>query len=632
MSTFVTYTYEDHIVNRQNTAELLFMSAFEASAPSLEEAHIVIDPYLINPLSALVLFKTSDALEPTMTIHGKRNERENIVKKFPAGTSHILPVVGLYEGIETKVTITLSNNESKTFFIKAKELPKDINRCLNIMTSMDYFGTDIMILSPAGKNLPIGVDYKGDIRWLLTIPTMFDVKRLRNGNILTGSHRYSRMPYCSVGMFEMTLVGKIVKEYRMPGNYHHDQWEMRDGNLLALSQDYSAGNTTVEDMIELLDRETGKLLRTWDFKDFLPQDQGGSGSQDPHDWFHNNALWVNEDKQEIILSGRHQDAIVCFNYEGNNGKGELKWIIGNPEGWSEDMQKYFFKPVGDVANFDWQYEQHACVWLPDGDVMAFDNGQWRAKSKSNYIKNKDNFSRGVRYRIDTDKMEIEQVWQFGKEWGQDFFSPYICNVEYYADGHYLVHSGGIGSIDGYASDALPAFLDKADPHNEISSKTIEEKDGVLRYYLQVTGNFYRAERLSLYHDGENLPVGAGVILGELDVTPTFDTIPDVEELMEVVPMDIELNIAEEIDKVVLTATFERGSMVMYVLEGSKGDTHGYYINTAAVRFLAMCSGAFLEKKAETQKFNISKLGLSGKYDIKVIINDKKYQTGISIFC
>lgn len=125
------------------------------------------------------------------------------------------------------------------------------------------------------------------------------------------------------------------------------------------------------------------------------------------------------------------------------------------------VDKYFFKPVGDLSKFDWQYEQHACVVCPDGDVMCFDNGQYRAKVKEKYIDNKDNFSRGVRYRIDTDKMEIEQVWQYGKERGQEFFSAYICNVEYYAEGHYMIHSGGIGREDGYASKSLGAFLDMA---------------------------------------------------------------------------------------------------------------------------------------------------------------------------
>ncbi len=637
MSNFVTYHYEEHMINRQNAAEAKFMAEFEAAKPKLENATVIVNPYIINPLAALILFKTDAKVSVTLTVHGKRHSREDIVHNFEACDSHVIPVVGLYADCETKVSVALSNGECKTFMIKADALPTTgVSSCQNIMTSMDYFGTDFMILTPAGKQYPVGFDYKGDLRWMLNVNTMFDIKRLKNGNLLTESYRYSRMPYCSTGLVELSMSGKLIKEYRMPGNAHHDQWEMRDGNILALTQDYSEGKNTVEDMVALLDRETGLVLRTWDFKDFLPQDCGGSGSQDAHDWFHNNALWVDEDKKEMILSGRHQDIVACFNYEGNGGKGELLWLIGDPEGWPQDMQKYFFKPVGDIANFDWQYEQHACIILPDGDIMAFDNGQWRAKSKDKYIRNRDNFSRGVRYRIDTEKMEIEQVWQFGKEWGQDFFSPYICNVEYYADGHYMTHSGGISYLDGYASDKLSPYteIDSAgkDVHFYSCSKTVEEKDGVLMYYLEVNGNFYRAERITPYHNGDNQPLGEGKIIGELDITPEFGTIPEVDDVNDAIPLEHLINIQQEVDKLVLTGLFPRGSLAMWVLEGKNGDDHGYYINTSANKNAAMCSAAYLEADAEVTKFSLSKRGLSGKYEIKVIINDKKYSTGIIFAC
>ncbi len=645
MSNFVTYKYEEHLITQQNKAEAKFLEAFEKASPKLEEAHVVVNPYLVNPLAALIMFKTSSKVAATITVHGKRNSRGDLVHTFEANTSHVLPVVGLYKDFATKVTV-VAGNETKVFKIKSAPVPEDAAHCINIMTTMDYFGTDLMFLTPADKNYAVGFDYKGELRWIMTARTMFDIKRLKNGNILTGSHRYSRMPYCATGLIEMTMAGKIVKEYRMPGNYHHDHWELENGNIMALTQDYSEGKNTVEDMIALLDRNTGMVLQTWDFKDFLPQDQGGSGSQSPHDWFHNNALWVDEKNKTITLSGRHQDAIVNFSYEENGGKGKLNWIIGNPDGWSADMQKYFFKPVGDLENFDWQYEQHACVVCPDGSVMAFDNGQWRAKQKEQYIRNKDNHSRGVRYRIDTDKMEIEQIWQFGKEWGQEFFSGYICNVEYYADGHYMIHSGGIGiDEEGYAPDILPALrahlanagLNTENDEDEIDyyekiSKTVEEKDGVVMYFIEVPGNFYRAERLSLYHNKENAPLGDGKLIGELDITPAFGTIPEVQEVMEIVPVKYAVDVVQEEDKFVLTASFPRGSLAMWVVEGSKGDTHGYYMNTAVNKFLAMCSAAYLEADADVNKFSLSKRGLSGKYELKVIIDDKKYLTGITFVC
>ncbi len=623
----VRYTNEDHLITRQNRAEKAFLAAFEKDKPELENAHVLINPYLINPLCALLLFRSKTPASATLTVHGKRNSREDIVHAFPQTTSHVLPVIGLYEGMSTRVTVSLSSGESKTFAIASQPLPEDVCRCRNISTSMNYFGTNFMFLTPAGKNLPTAYDYMGDIRWLLTVNTMFDIKRLKNGNIMTGSHRFCYMPYNSTGLVELNLLGKIYREYRLPGCYHHDHFEMKDGNILALTQDFT--RDTVEDMCVLLDRETGNILKTWDYRKVLPTDAAGSGSQDAHDWFHNNAVWYDRKTHSLSFSGRHQDAIINLDFE----TGELRWIVGDPEGWPEAMQKkYFFKPVGDLSQFDWQYEQHACVICPDGDVMCFDNGQYRSKDKAKYIRNRDNFSRGVRFRINTGKMEIEQVWQYGKELGEAFFSPYICNVEYYAEGHYLIHSGGIGWQDGYASDMLGAFINpKTMPGTDICSKTVEQKDGVVMYSMEVDGNFYRAEKLAPYHDGDNAAFGAGKLVGRLEVTPTFDTIAEASETDTVIDSWHQIHIEEDEDRLVFHGRFERGSLVQLLLQSDR-ETRPYFINTAATWALAMCSGAYLENDERVIKKNISKEGLAGIYEIKVLVEDKIYKTGISICC
>ncbi len=628
MSNYVTYTYEQHLITKQAIAEKAYLARFEREKPSLENAIIIVNPYFINPLAAIILFKSAKEAVATLTIHGKDNAREDIVHSFAKGNDHFIPVIGLYDGI-TKVSITLSTGEAKTFEVQAEPLPANTDKCTSISTSIDYFGTDFMFLSAALHNPPMAIDYAGNIRWLLSPRMQFNICRAKNGNILIGSPRFSRMPYHTTGVWEMNLLGKLITEYRMPGCYHHDHWELENGNIMALTQDFST--ETVEDMLALIDRKTGEVLKTWDYKNFLPYGMAGSGSQDARDWFHNNALWVDEKNKTVTLSGRHQDAIVNFSYEENDGKGKLNWIIGDPEGWSEEWQKYFFTPKAGQKDFDWQYEQHACVVTPTGDVMCFDNGQYRAKKKENYIKNRDNFSRGVRYKLDTDKMEIEQVWQYGKELGQSFFSPFISGVEYYAEGHYMIHSGGIATGDGYATDELAPFVKKENFKDlKYASKTIEQKDGVVMYCAETNGIFYRAERLHPYHDGDNFSFGEGKILGKLDITPTFDSIPEVEEVMQLLPKEHELVINEEEDKIVFTGNYERGSLVMLLLEGK--DTHAYFINTAADEHHAMCSGAFLEKSDKIIKLNVSKEGLKGAYAIKFIINDKKYQSGVTLYC
>ena len=493
---------------------------------------------------------------------------------------------------------------------------------ISIETSAAYMDGNLMFLSPSSPANLAAYDYRGDVRWYITLNFSFDLKRVKNGRLLMGTHRLLMPPYHTTGVFEFGMIGKIYKEYRIPGGSHHDQLEMEDGNLLILTQDPPRG--TVEDMCVLVDRNTGAILKSWDYQKALPQNVGGSGSQDEHDWFHNNSVWYDKKTNTLTLSGRHQDAVINLDYE----TGKLNWIIGDPEGWPEDMQKYFFKPVGDLSKFDWQYEQHAAVVLPDGDIMCFDNGHWRAKKKENYLPAKDNFSRGVRYRIDTEKMEIEQVWQYGKERGSEFFSCYISNVEYYGEGHYLVHSGGTGTYRGEPCNRPPVqFRGEDEQYVHMEAITVEIKDDKVMYEMHVPGNYYRAEKMPLYCEEDVLTFGKGQLLGTLGVTETFDTIPEMEDGGQV-PDRYNIKMVQEVDRLVMKGTFEKGQLVMLLLEGES--THAYFVPTTKRPFLAMCVGTFLESDDRAVEFPVSFEGLSGSFHVSLIIDDRKYDTGVTL--
>ena len=481
-------------------------------------------------------------------------------------------------------------------------------------------------MTPAGDSLAGGYDYRGDCRWHLVEPFIFDMEPAANGRILIGSNRLLNMPYYTAGVCEMDLVGKIYTEYCIPGGYHHDQFEMEDGNLLILTQEKNAA--TAEDMCVLVDRKSGKIIKSWDYKKVLPQQAAKSGSWSEHDWFHNNAVWYDRRTNSLTLSGRHQDAVINIDFE----TGELNWIIGDPEGWPEDLvSRYFFTPAGG-GDFDWQYEQHACMMLPDGDIMMFDNGHWRAKNKEQYRLNRDNFSRGVRYHIDTERMTIEQVWQFGKERKNDFFSSYISNVEYYRDGYYLVHSGGMGYNHGVTCEELPVYMNLEDPECVLKSITVEIMDGELVYEMHLPSNYYRAEKMSLYREGANLDLGKGRVVGNLGVTGEFDTEVPAENTGELLPEACEAVLTEEDDRIIFKAKFKKGQLVMFQLEKEDDpeEIHRYFISTSAQKFLAMCSGTFLPKDDREVTLNVDKEGLNGTFDVRVIIDDSKYETGLKL--
>ena len=618
------YKFTTSLVDRQNEAEKAMLEEFHNGDYTLEHPLVKLNPYFINPLAAVVLFRTEKEIAVTVTVLGKEPEG-NIKHTFPKAKEHVLPILGLYGGYKNKVEIELYRSKKTTIEIETEPLSNNVPKLIRMETTASYLRDNLIIVSPALDSLSTGFDYQGEVRWHLNIPSVFDVKRAKNGNLLVGSHRLLKLPYYMSGIYEITMAGKIVKEFTLPGGYHHDQFEMEDGNLLILTEDLTSD--TVEDMCVLVDRNTGEILKTWDYKNFLdPKKVAPSGSWTEEDWFHNNAVWYDKNTNSLTFSGRHIDSMCNIDFE----TGKLNWIIGDPDQWPEEYQKYFFTPVNDGSEFDWQYEQHANVILPDGDVMCFDNGHFRSKNPEKRIKNKDNFSRGVRYHINTDDMTIRQVWQYGKERGQEFFSQYICNVEFYGEGHYMVHSGGIQYYGEDASEEFAAMM-KDDPMVRTRSITVELLDDVKMLELEVEGNFYRAEKLSLYHDQDNMPLGDGLRFGHMGVTKEFDTLIPMDPCGEDIPHIYEPSVEEEDDRFTFRATFESGQLVMLMLEQGE-EQHGYYISTAKTKFAALCCGTFIEKDARKVSLSVNKAGLKGTYDLRVIVDDKKYDTGIKIEC
>ena len=633
----INYEKLPHIIDRQYEAEQAFLAEFAAGDYTITNPLVKLNPYIYCPLVAVVLFRTPVATEVTATVLGKE-AAGNISHTFPSEKEHILPIYGLYPGYDNQVVLETANGAKQTITITTEPAIEEAKAATSIKTTADYMGHNLMFLTTAMDSMPVGYDYKGDIRWYANVNFNFDLKRMPNGHLLMGTERLVGMPYYTTGLYEMVFSGKIFKEYRGPiGGYHHDQFAMEDGNILMLT--YDASTPTVEDMCVLLDKNTGEILRKWDYKDVLPQyPTAGSGSQDEADWFHNNAVWYDKRTNTLTFSGRHQDAVINIDYElDENGKCKLNWILGDPEMWPEDMQKYFFKPVGDLSKFDWQYEQHACVALPDGDIMLFDNGHFRSKNPEKRILNAENFSRGVRYRIDTEKMEIEQVWQYGKERGTEFFSPYICNVEYYDEGHYLVHSGGIGYEDGKTCEGLAVqkCMTPGDHTYTFNSITCELVNDELVYELQVPANCYRAEKLPIYYANETIELGKGQLLGHLRETPVTKMKVKADEKAEVVPAQYQLKVVEEVDRVLVQGKFEENTMVQVLLTAADGTVRRYLVDTASKEFQAMCVGTF--QKADSREIDtfINKTGLNGAYTVTLLVQEGEsdystYQTGVTI--
>ncbi len=611
---------KQHMIDQQFAAEQAYLKELRRLHPSIEMPFVRLNPYLVTPLTAVIAFYTETEVPVTMTVTGLE-PAGNITKTFPPAMEHVLPVLGLYPGQDNVIELSLPDGRKHLVTITTDPLDSAVKLPESIHTTAEYMEGQLMFLIPAMGALPAAYDYRGDCRWYCTENLTFALKDLQNGRFSIGSSRLMEKPYYTTGLLEMDLVGKIYAEYRLPGGYHHDQFEMEDGSLLVLTECFESG--TVEDMCVWIDRKNGSIKKTWDFKKILPRNASPSGSWSAHDWFHNNALWYDKNTDSITLSGRHQDVLINIDFQ----TGSLNWILGDPQGWPENLVKdYFLKPVG---NLEWQYEQHACIITPNGDLMTFDNGHFRSKDPKHYRLGKDNYSRGVRYHIDWKNRTVEQVWQYGKERGCEFFSPYISNIDYYGEGHYMVHSGGIATLDGITCEGVGSRRYFENKSVRLESKTVELVDGEVVYEMCLNANYYRAKKRALYKEGFNLTLGEGQLLGTLGVTPEFSTIAETSCQSDCLPEKYQVRFTEEKDRYTFQGTFEKGQLVMLVLDGGGDNKHSYFISTSAQSFTAMCVGTF-QSSERMVDFKLNKCGLNGTYEVFLIVDDTMYQMNLTI--
>ena len=608
--------FQEDLIAKQEKLENKFL---EKTNYTMEHPNIILDPYDISPLTALVIFETSDLTAPEVTVKGK-DENTTFTKTFTPSKKHILPIYGLYPDTNNEVTIEC-NGKKNVFYIKTDPLPEDFALPTKVVSNKEELGNELYFVTPSSDGYVAAYDVNGDVRWYLNESFTWDIKRLNNGNILLSSNRLINPPYYMTGLMEMDLLGKVYYEYTLPGGYHHDVFELENGNFIIASDNFENG--TVEDYIVEMDRKTGEIVKTIDLTTILPQDEGRNVNATDYDWFHNNSVWYDAATNSLTLSGRHQDAVVNLDYSTN----EINWIVGSKEGWSKEMQKYFFEPD---ENTEFQWSQHAAMILPNGNLFVFDNGNNRSKTAENAVSAENNYSRGVIYQLDKENKMIHQVWQYGKERGSEFYSPYISDVDYLNDRHYLIHSGGISKTEDGKPNNEPAGLQKAGSMNSI---TTEVKDDEVIFEMQLPGNFYRAEKMSLYANNV-FKTGKGTTLGSMGETKASgkQTLCLINKSINDTYKSHDIKIVKEKDRLAVTGTFKKSDKVEIILDNTF-NKKVYDMIISKKPYTAMCVDIFNEEEKENgisvTKY-INDEGLKGKFYIYLKINGTVYDTDLYV--
>ena len=235
---------EESIIDRQNEIQ----KDFKIYGYTLENPNLIINPYDISPLTALIIFETEKEEEVTLIIKGKN--AEDITNTFEKNTKHYIPVYGLYPDYENKIIIQTKDNK-KELTIKTDKLP-------DIFPEIEKNNNEGFLFITS-DTIPYAIDNNNEVRWYLTKNYKGNIDVNNNNNLILSSDRYTEDNYYT-GLIEIDYLGKIHKEYQLDtgccGNY-----KLTNDSIIIQS------NKIIE-----LDLQTGTILDGDKDKDVLDKE------------------------------------------------------------------------------------------------------------------------------------------------------------------------------------------------------------------------------------------------------------------------------------------------------------------------------------------------------------------------
>jgi len=437
-------------LERQTQIDEMLLAELNSGIHTFDDPFVILNPYGMSPLTALALFSSSEPMNISIYVHG-RNEHTGVYFTFDGfNTKHEIPILGLYPNKLNTVILTgrTFDEEERTVILEIQTNP------LPRRLAGDIFHTNL--LQP--ENYQVGFnftwdkktafDVNGEYRWFYNDFRLSQVAlHDYNGHMIFKiSEHEPRLgpPQRVIGedtlIFEVNKLGRIFNVWHTPYGHCHDLADIYGGNLILLGH---YGEAT-EDFIYELDINTGEVVNRLDLKRILQRTRAVVPNFNPLNWFHHNSVEYRDGS--IIISGRFQHAVVKLSWP----EGEIEWILSDHTGWHPMFHQYLLTPVGD--GFEWFYGQHTPVFLPDSDdnpdtidIMLLDNGFGRFYTDRelqraialNEAIEPENFSRMVHYRINTRERTVEQIWEWGREWGSLLFAESRSSVQFLENGNRL---------------------------------------------------------------------------------------------------------------------------------------------------------------------------------------------------
>ncbi|MCH5167894.1 MAG: aryl-sulfate sulfotransferase [Erysipelotrichales bacterium] len=453
-----------NIFKDQDATTKEILTTYKKGKYTVDNPYIVVNPYLYSPQTALMLFKTDKKEKVTITIKGKHND--DLTVEFEASKDHYIPLYGLYGDYENQVVIKTDSGKTNTVKVKIDGHTShgDITVLENKITNSNgefYFGTTAL------GTASLAIDNYGEVRWFLSEDYSKGMVMLQNGHLLISDITEGPNSISTGGVIEVDMLGFIHNQYEIEGGYHHDAFEIKNGNLLITSGDNTSDYFC--DVIYEIDRKTGQVLKTFDFSKIVKKVDASIIQTEEITWGFINSVFLDEERNELVVSLRNRNSVMAIDYETQ----EIKWILGDIKYWSNKFSKYLIKGSG--SDFIYPGGQHSVIILDDGKLSIFNNNynSFREQTVScSTLKNRSSF--GMIYDIDRDNKTATIAYKFG---GEKYFSYALSSFNYTKDGNKLFNSGWHFSDESAYSD--PTCTQFTNDKYNAYIVELDEKDNIL---------------------------------------------------------------------------------------------------------------------------------------------------------
>ena len=409
------------------------------------------------PLVALVKFSTTDPVTTKLTIADGRKIR-TVTYGLDYDPALGLPVIGMRADVKHQITVEAGDLPAVTLSYKTPPLPGDSAEWPTIdvktanssemepgytllsvrrrVNQRQQFMTPAQVQFTVRWGMLLILDEEGVCVWYyISDARIAGVHQLANGNLF-----FHHVDFRSI---EMDMCGNVVRTFYATGrpggevvgaipieaaSLHHQPHQMPNGNFLAMTanarhienyytseSDPNAPRATQpvvgDNFVEFT--PDGEIVWNWNTFDHLDVYRWSYHLMEVYwhnrgfpkhlDWTHGNGITYDARDDSVIVSLRHQDAIIKIDKQS----GEIKWILGDHENWTSPQKEKLLEPT---HNLRWHYHGHNPRVTVDGTILMYDNGICRAQPYAPQAAPHECFARAVEYAVDEESMKVTEVW------------------------------------------------------------------------------------------------------------------------------------------------------------------------------------------------------------------------------